>query len=725
MQSRLSATIAALTLALYAANAAGPDMKFIKEAANIVWGTPNPVFDPKAELTDSIFDDCSAAFIAIENVVEGRHKPATSVGNTRISTETRYVGENVVDSYSRKMVKLYDAKAIESFSEFEFDEKIESQNMGYLIYGRKEAFGARIYKPDGRVIDIDMSKALPVTEGKKNKVTGYKIAIPGLEPGDVLDYFLFLRTDMLGNQRTGKDVSVMMTYPIANYTFRGKFENTLNVEIYTFNDMGRELFQQSADGENNYLSFNLQNIERFDNPKYCNMARQIPYFRVSVADNRSQLFPTMKSARQGGLYVKVSPVVVMWEIAERFANITLPQGDANKAWGIVKDYMQSHPDAKWEEIADATWLACLHTSLESKENYDDWDITALFKDVADKCKFESPVKLAVSCPRTEVPIMDIGGYDQATPMVMIGKRAYYLNANTVYMPGEISGPYQGEQAYTFSGSRNRLFENRDTNMELITLPDSKYNQNTETTDVFASIDLDNNDRVNFSYTNKATGALKDVGSSFLTRSDITEMAEDYLNIADKKRSKRKFDKLAIDDDRREALEKMPEFDLDLESCKVDSVAILNPGFLPGNAAFEYEIQGSTEGLVTRAGDDLLLKIGNLAGVAGYTKVDRDKPREIDIYAKMPYNHRYNLTIDVPEGYSFDPASLEQLQTNVVNLCGSFFTQATYDADSRKITIITNFRNNRRYYPLQVWDSFLDLRDAGVAFADTTLVFTKD
>ena len=42
------------------------------------------------------------------------------------------------------------------------------------------------------MIVVDLSQALPITEGKKgNKKKNYRIALPGLEIGDVIDFFYY------------------------------------------------------------------------------------------------------------------------------------------------------------------------------------------------------------------------------------------------------------------------------------------------------------------------------------------------------------------------------------------------------------------------------------------------------------------------------------------------------------------------------------------------------
>ena len=711
---------ALITLAsIYAADKK-PDMKFMNEAAKIVWSENDARFDPKTPVPYSLINNSSATIIAMSNIYDARREEATPFGPYK-GLNRQYLGETTVDFYNRRLIRINDPEAIEEYSNYKFKAKQERKiGTGFILFSIEEAIGARIYKPDGTVINVDVSEALPETEGKKDKASVFRLTIPQLQKGDVLDIFRFNRIYMLGDQKTGTDFNIFMSVPVMSYKFEARFDKILTGEINTFNGLDASALVTRRGEERDTVFSEFCNVESFDEPRYCNRARQVPYLRVTVADNYSRVYGHPASARRPGLYFNLVPTIIMHEIAERYSEREIPYDDSSKAWGIVKKYLKAHPEATTDEIADACWLASRYVAIESKKSYDDWDLIALFKDVVDKAKLDVPVRLAATASRNSIPVLNIAGYDQATPMVIIGDRTYIHDGNLVYRPGETPGVYQGEIALTLDGKREKVFDQIKIGVD--TLADSRVRDNSELLDVTASISLDNN-AIDFAYTNTATGLRKATGSAFLNSSDIIELTEEYLGISEKKRSKRKFDLMAIDDSRRKALEAMPEIDFDLTGIKVDSVSILCPGYLPDNETFTYRITGSADGLVTRAGNDLLVSIGNLVGASNFSKVDRSKKRDIDIYTAGPYNLRYSLTLSVPDGYTVDPSSLEQLQVNKANKCGSYFVQTTYNADNNTVSVKTMFRNNRRIFPVSVWDEFLDLRDAALAFADATIILT--
>ncbi len=721
MKQRPAILITLITSFLFMTAQPKPDMKFIHEAERIVWGKTNPRFDPGIQLSDSIYRDMSAVFIAVDNIYDASRRLATPFGPFK-GLNNEYLGETTVDFYSHCMVKLNNSKAIEEFANHTFKSKEQKKaGPGYIVYSQQQAFGARIHKKDGRTINVDISTALPETEGKKNKAQRFRISIPDLETGDVLEYFKFTRRYMLGDQTTGIEINIFSDWPTAYYNLTARFDNILTAEINTFNGLDQSSFTINHGEERSEINLQSEHLERFDEPRYCNKARQVPYIRIKTADNHSRVFGHSPSSRRPGVYINLTPPVIMAEIADHYATIKVPVDDTGKAWGLVKNYLKKNPEASWKDIADACWLASRYTALESREKYDNWRLMSLFKDVIDKARLPEAAKLAVTTSRSSIPITQIAGYDQATPILIIGDRTYLHDNNLVYRPAEIPGNYQGEPALTLTGRREELFEKLQINID--TLPGSRPRDNSEILNINVSIDRYDEDKVHFDYTSVATGARKSLGSAFLNSSDVIELTESYLSVNEKKRSKRRFDLTSINDNRRTVLEAMPEIDFSLDDAEIDSVSILSAGLLPANPTFEYRITGSANGLISKAGNDLLVNVGQLVGAANFSKNDRSKPRDISIYTSGPYILRYNLVFKIPDGYTVDKTSLEPLQVNVANLCGSYFVQSAFDESTRSIKITTIFRNNRTIYPAYMWDDFLDLRDAVIAFADATLVVT--
>lgn len=709
------------TVAALCAFAAGPNQKFMKEAAKAVWDQPLEQFNPATELTDSIFEDASAAYIAVYEDVSAKMEDSPFSQPSR----SKYIYENTLVHYVRKMVRINDASAIDNFSDFTFAPRLRIEAIaGYPQYEREEAFGARIYKPDGSVVDVDMGNTLVETSGKKGKkAEKYKIAIPGLEVGDVLDYFRYTKFRFLGNQSVGMTIDVMEKYPIHNYTFNSTFDPGLSIELTSHN--GLEIpagYVYDAKGNFKY-DVTFSDIMAFDSPKWFSAGRQMPFMTLYVSDNKSLLFDRSASARVAGFYVNLVAPVIMREISEYYAeDIVMPYGVVGKVNSMVNDYRKAHPDATDRQIADAAWLATVYfVSTDSENKYSEWKIISLFKDVLDKQKLETPVLLAVTSPRSGVDVESLGGRHRAVPMVMVGDVPYMFDKNLSMAPGELQGEYINEKMFTFGGKREEIFKLND--VKITRLPKSSARQNADVRDVTVTIPADpSSTDVTFSYTSTMTGAMKDVMGDIVNEPDYLKGVEDFLDIPAKKRNKRKYDIVALNAANREILEDMPKTDFDIENCHVDSASMISLGFLPDATQMKYAIAGTIDGLFSMAGDDMIFNIGRLGGNFADFK-DLKEERDIDIITAYPSQVRTNLTVNIPEGYYVEESELADLNSNLNNVCGQFYTQASLTPEGN-VMLQVQLRNPSTIYSYSQWGDFLAVRRAAAEFSAKNIVIHK-
>jgi len=88
----------------------------------------------------------------------------------------------------RRRIKLQDQSAIDEYSEFTISNPYKDQKYSRYKW-EKSIAELKIIKPDGTINEVDMSQAIKVdANGNTN---AEKIAIPGLEPGDILDFYYY------------------------------------------------------------------------------------------------------------------------------------------------------------------------------------------------------------------------------------------------------------------------------------------------------------------------------------------------------------------------------------------------------------------------------------------------------------------------------------------------------------------------------------------------------
>lgn len=702
--------------------AKGLDLNYLRKCAETVWSMELPQFDPKAPLDSSLYENVSAVFIASYTKVNATRDEVSDIGRFTTTIGT-IVAKNNVRVISRNMVKLNDAKAIDDFSDFRFlpDEYL-SLRAGLLAYDYKYAFGARIHKPDGRIMDVDMSSTLTETEGKKGKtVTYHKIAIPGLEVGDVLDYFYLTDRYMLANQSVGFDVEVFRKYPVRNFLLSMTLNSRLTTEINSFNELPQcEFSGFDSEGRAN-CGLELQHLQAFEKSQWCKPKRQVPYMRVKISDNVSNLFKTLKSVRRCGVLINNGALPVLYEIAEVISDLEVPSKDASAVMSLVKNYRKLNPEASEEQIADAAWLATLYIAFVSKENFDSWLIAAMYKDTMDKLQLSLPVTMAVATSRDEIPLDQIASYKQVSPLVMVGDRPFLHSAIMSFQPGEIPGGYSGEPAYTLGGKRSEVYAKKDFGH--ITLPLSNAKANARMIESTVTIPDVSGSQLAIDYTSTIRGFYKAIGELMVTPDHFLLKVEGYLAIPEKDRSKRKMDVAANALLRDEILSEMPKLDFNIKECVLDSASVVSVGFLPDESSLSYKATCSAEGLVSPAGDDLIVSLPALAMRPADVR-DEKREREISIMTAGPSNVTAQIRFQIPEGYTVNSADLEHLQVNVSNLCGMFYAQTALDQDGNIIMKVVQ-RNNKTIYHPDRWTDFLTLQEAADAFVSSSLVLHRD
>lgn len=704
-----------------------PDMKFMREAAKVVWGTENADFNPKADLSDSLYLGNSAVFIAIDHNVNAVRNNA-EVLSTMASAENReYFGETTADIYSRYMVKLNDANAIEEFSSLSFLPNEKMQSGGFDVYERKQAIGARIHKPDGTIVDIDVAQALPVTEGKKNEVTEFTLPLPGLEEGDVLEYFKYNRYIFLGDQSIQRNFMLMLEYPTAVLTFNGKFDKDLTADFNTFNGLEAEAFGVGH-GEHNIVKGRITGIPRFNETEWVNTMRQVPFLRLSLSDNLSRIFGHPMSSRRGGVYFNIVPTYILLEAAEMLENTKIPDADASKARSLYNNWLKANPEATPEQKADAAWCASVYVAMVSKNTYNKWNTICLFHDLASKSKLGLPVQLGITTANDDIAIQEIASYSQATPLVKIGDRFYIFDQYMGTAPGEIVTGYNGEKVLLLTGSREGLYERQKalSGLDVASIKESRAKDNSFIVNAEVTIPDINSDKVNIDYNAKTTGHLKSLAKPVIILEDPTTDYANFLGIPENKRQKI-FDNV---EDNRPAIDSYLKyitrntFYIDNEdNMTVDTVwcDAFNP--VTGDAAFSYGGQLSINEMVSNAGDDRLLKAGVLFGL-GNVSMDTEKEREIDAVMSYPKTIRRKTDLKIPDGFTVDAASLDDLKSQVSNKVGILMTEAKYQPDTNEIILTYYYRTNSRVVPVADYPLFNDINKTMKALSGKSIVLHK-
>ncbi len=692
----------------------GADAKFFRKAADRVWNMRPDLFDPHREIPDSIKEGTSAVIIGEYNYLQGGYKAFEDMRGVETRSES--------ETFTRRMVKLLDQKAVEEFSKHEFGEsaRIGARHRKSLVEA-DHAFGARIYKPDGTVTEVDLSKAYVIDEGKKggNKKNASRIIdIPGLEPGDVLEYFTYLRGMASELDLPMQRVMLMADYPILDFVVEGVFSPKLTVEFRGYN--GVPQLQTGTDKSgNNTVWLQGSNLPVLTDKRYVNKVRELPFYDFYILNNTSPYRFYPKSMRGGGLYQNPLPGTIFRDIslglaAANYDKSTLP----GKIRKIIKNYRKEHPEATHQELTDMAWTAANYANITDKESTaSDYWLALIFCDILKKEKLAEEVGVAFINPIDDVPTNEILNWRQPDFGALVDGRLYLVGSIESFLPGELPAEYQGQICASFTDDRKKLWD--FATPTVITTPISKPGDNR--ININSLITLGDDHDATVANEVVCTGATKELSEGFISAEEWLGMQGAYLGIENTPKVILKNDE--VEKQRQENAEDFySEIFIGMDP-EISNVNVASFGITPELPDFRMTFDSKVKEISTDAGDELIVKIGQFCG---NNKPIEGKQRErmTDISFKGAYQENYSITLNIPDGYEVDDASLKALSNNVQTPAGMFYTEAKKSDDGRSVTVGIRSRIQRPLISIAAWPHVLELTDAKAAFADAIVILKK-
>lgn len=698
------------------------NQKFFRKAADKVWKTGAEYFDPKVEIPDSISADASAVIIADYNFVD--------VDRNYFENNFRTTDQSKRTKFTRTMVKILDESALEKFSEFKFGSKQKVMGMFNIqLSAADHAFGARVHKPDGQVKDIDISEALPESTGKKgDNVTSYRIAIPDLEPGDVIEYFYYSEESNDFDNLPAFEFNFNHVYPTLNYVIDGVFSPAMTVSYRGYNGAPQLNYTTDEKGKRYVVKLHATNVPVVTDEYGVRPERQLPMFKFFAANNNSPYFYHPVTARGGGMYNSPNPGTIYRDIASTLANSSY---DNSAVYPNMKkrvnEFIKNHPDLSTDEKIDGAWIAAIYgLSTTPKVTSSDYFFSVMFADILRSHNLVDPAEIGVAFinSRNDVATREILDWEQPNFGVLVGNKLLLPSAITYSLPSELPGDYHGEEGGAYMGPRQNL--TRMSTPTLFTVPLSTPGKNVFDLkiDMTANLPTDYDSKAATANHNLSlSGTFKNLTFGLTNTAEWNRAVEDFLGIPENKRWK--GDKT----DQVERNENVTELTTDLAKNifgdkigEITGVTITERGVTPDAPNFKLSFDGKYDEMFSRAGNNWLFSVGRLFPDSHHFK-SKERERQIEYFRTSPAEYRMQITVAPPEGYAFDAESVAQLSTNTANPLGLFYVSASVDEDGN-LTIQGVERHKYYMVSTENWPALLDLLDAAAAFNEASVLLRK-
>jgi len=662
-----------------------------------------------------------------------------------------------IKEYVRKRIRLQDKNALEKFSEFY-----------YVTYGKKTEVSYSIIKANGKVINVDLAKAIEVNKEVDNifkpiyltNTTSYfKLAIPDLETGDIIDYYYGSSIDVPLQKGYGEFTPYIFTlnysYPVLYQKFQFELDKGTNAMFKSYNDApklkeGDDGFDTRASDKKSLISYFIvdKNREKSSDERWSYAYRNSPTVKLKITYLGGGLSNTLfgKKGEATTESISLDKLKTMYTPIQYY---TSPVVEAMTK--DVLDYLKNNDKDKLppKQLVREAYYAFRKIFLES---YYKGEVKAQYASMfGAKRRVQKDSKKEMSQKEDAVTVnkllwaavlyrvcakKDLGAevlvimprylgkwsdllFEEELELAMRvrGDKQYFLfpfdNFDVFAHPSE---SYDASEAYAFGLGRSEGYYKAN-------IPATSFGENISNQDwniaIPETMDLLKVERTSM------FGGLEKNGVMALAHYDRDYLNKDFQKyIVNPKKDK--GDNQYADSDKEERIKNQLEYLKnaverdELEVEKYEKYELLQDGRFDETPALSFKESYSLKKLINKAGRNYLFDIGRLIG--GQIKLEEKeiRKRENDIWLSYARTISNNITIALPKGYIAE--GLQDLNFNIDNESGTFISTAKLEGDKLNITTKKIYKKN--YDKKELWQNYVTFLEAAYKFTQVKVVLKK-
>jgi hypothetical protein len=710
------------------------------EVKKNIWGNEDPIFKTKS--IPEKFNKESAVIIArtfeLDRTAGLKFKltfgGVTGVGNS-----------NKVSTF-RERIKINDKAALDNYSTLEYD-KIVSKSESYFYVRTKNTkevyIGIKIVKPDGKEIILNSDEEVVLANNNKDKAG--KIAVSGLQVGDIIDYYIYSVQQIQGydlEETDNKYVFLLADeYPVLNYNYRFKYNKKLIVSYNSANNAPEFEVSTNAD-EDQIITLKGKDQPKYTKEIWYSPLREIPYITIS-SYFATKLLQTdaVKYERKNKNAAKLEAFIITYE--NQFNTAQIPyQDDALK---LTKDHFKSNKNFKAVSLDSS--MKYFYNTLKNDifgnytigEQFDfiKWKKTTINSKTVTRmackmlCDMEIPHDILLVSSRFSNRLEDSFEIEDYEAMIRINSaKPLFMNFENFFTSfNEIPTEFQGEKAIVLSPKRHSNY-NFDFSRSETTIPVVTAENNKVLEIVGVDFSPEKMQEIKIHRTVKEIGAMKYSDQlNLLLFEDVRSELAKYLNgtdiyqTASAFKSKKSFANynLAVDEAKRAMKENFITDITDQYDQKPKELVnykILSNGVTSGNP-LQFESTFTMETFVKKAGNNYILDIGKLIGQVVNIEPEQ-RNRQTNIYMPAARSLEYHITINIPAG--FNVVGFNDLVVDKSNTAGSI--SVTTKLEGQQLTVNVSRVYSKIFLKKEEWNNVLVLLDGAKAFSEKKVLLEK-
>lgn len=637
------------------------------------------------------------------------------------------------NEHSHYRIKLLDKNAINKYAEMSYYPNYSDNSTGESV---KVYVGFKVIKPNGKEIIVDLSSAVTMEKQSGGKKRSYnKLAIPGLEQGDILDYYICEEATKSFQALIYFFDPVLYSlpreYPVLNHKLQFRAARRCFINLKSLNGAPELKLAADEANEEQYYTLDGNDIEAADDQRWIYPYRELPTikFRAAYASGKGMRNFDVLLGEPG----KVKSSVSKKELEELAATMMATQYDVKMFGKFTKTKLKGVTDPF--EIATQAYYFYRNDLFnltegdvvegKSMPRIAEVKFVDVFSTFLTSKKIAHDIVIAV--PRNISSLDDILMENEIEWLIRVkkGDQSLYLSPcdmNT--MPGSIDPLLEGTEAYALDG----LVSAKKWDAKRIKLPVTTSSDNK--TETFVTVQLPDMTKAKVTVEKKLTGRNKrydqyefmDIYDFEKEERDRFKMGESfdgysfykkkYVAMKDAYLSKRNDYKT---DALKESLEQIYNFKVKDPA----NLTISQTGRYNTSPAMVYNFTFETDDVIKKTGPNYLIDAGKL--METQVKIEGEEMnRKSNIYFDNARSYTYKITIDIPSG--FQVQGLDKFNQKIENKFGGFTSKAK--EENGKIVIETSKHYDVNFVPKDQWPAIVSFLNGANSLTEQKILLKK-
>lgn len=695
-----------------------------------------------------------AEYASVSKVVIAQHTEVTADSHSKIVFTGFGIGASKKQSITevvREMVKLNDKNAIDEYSELSFTQF--EKRSGFLSTDKTTSYiGVRIIKSNGKITEINADDIVLIKDESKEKKA--KLAIPDLQPGDIVDYFIATEKEV-ENDFSDKPYNLLLfdAAPVLSLSFHAQLGKKYSVDYRSYNGAPDLKVSKNDEGDI-IIDVAKKNMAPFETNLWVAPGLQLPFIRMNISlgyrgpgrvrngINKPGEINKLTDSDEG-LNHKMSELNQIYYYTYWFKA-------ARDQYRDVVDNAEKRAkkmNLKYKDLSDHEKAALLYYTYRYT-NFLNFDISVLSKRInISNYEYENmgvrlycvlkaadvDGNIVLSAKRTGIRLNEAMDGDDVNAVAYIPGSNDFLHFDYVYdipfvIPEQIEGMKE-TKSLTFT---NKAMTAKNEVEQGPTIQTTSSEKNAHIENLKVSLSADNN-LLAVQRASTLKGHLKiDEQRQLILYEDFCEEERKAFNddqslieyLEDGKKTKKYVDevKSAFAEARKKQKDAFINeaknwFDLDITDMKNYKTDTLGVRHTAPN--FVYSSSFNVGGAVKKAGNNIIVEIGKIEGQQLSIKGGQRK-REIDAYMPFARSFEYNIEFAIPAGYTVE--GLQALNKNISNETGFFIAEASATKTTVTIKIKKHYLHN--FEAANNWDKIIEFTDAAGDWANSKLLLKK-